>query len=88
VEVAEGDVHGNEDDIGWVAEEVTPEFNSLTENKGPCCQCDQKCFLLISRPLLSRFEPRVEDEAIVGEGPCSHCRLKDGISAPWLGPVL
>jgi hypothetical protein len=24
VEVAKGNVHGNEDDIGWVAEEVAP----------------------------------------------------------------
>jgi hypothetical protein len=35
VEVAEGNVHGNEDNIRWVAEEVAPEFDSLTENKGP-----------------------------------------------------
>jgi hypothetical protein len=88
VEIAKGNVHGNEDDIGWVAEEVAPKLYSLAENEGPCRQRDQKSLPFIGRPLLGRLVPRVEDKAIVWKRPCGDCRLKDRICAPWLGPVL
>jgi len=88
VEVAEGNVHRDEDNISWVTEEVAPEFDSLAEHKGPCCQCNQERLPLLSRPLLSRFVPRVEDEAIVRECPSGDGRLEDRIRAPWLGPEL
>ena len=87
VEVAEGNVHGDEDNIGWVAEEVAPQFDSLAKHKGPYCQRNQERLPLIRRPLLSRLKPRVEDEEIVGECPCGNGRLEDGICAPWLGPI-
>jgi hypothetical protein len=83
VEIAKGNVHGNEDDIGWVAEEVAPKLY-----EGPCRQRDQKSLPFIGRPLLGRLVPRVEDKAIVWKRPCGDCRLKDRICAPWLGPVL
>jgi hypothetical protein len=88
VEVAEGNVHGDEDNIGWVAEEVAPKFDSLAKHKGPCCQCNQKRLPLFGRPLLSRLVPRVEDEEIVGECPRGDGSLEDRVCAPWLGPVL
>jgi hypothetical protein len=88
VEVAKGDVHGNEDDIGWVAEEVAPKLYSLAENEGPRCQRDQKSLPFIGRPLLRCLVPRIEDKAIVWKCPCSDCRLEDRVCAPWLGPVL
>ena len=88
MEVAEGNVNGDEDNIGWVAEEVAPKFDSLAKHKGPCRQCDHERLPVIGRPLLSCFEPRVEDEKIVWESPCGHRRLEDGIRAPWLGPIL
>lgn len=88
VEVAEGNVQGDEDNIGWVAEEVAPKFDSLAKHKGPCCQCNHDRLPLVGRPLLSRLVPRVEDKQIVGKCPCGHGRLEDRVCAPWLGPVL
>ena len=88
VEISKGDIHRNEDDIGWVAEEVAPKLDSLAEDEGPCCQRDQKRLPLIGLPLLRCLVPRVEDEAIVGQCPCGDCRLKDRVSAPWLSPAL
>ena len=87
MEVAEGNVHGDEDNIGWVAEEVAPKFDSLAKHKGPCGQCNHERLPLVCRPLLSCLKPRVEDEEIVGECPCGDGRLEDRIGAPWLGPV-
>jgi hypothetical protein len=87
VEVTKGNIHRNEDDIGRVAEEMSPKLDSLAENKGPCCQCDQKRLPLIGWPLLGCLVPRVEDEAVVRECPSGYCCLKDGIGAPRLGPA-
>ena len=87
MEVSEGDVDGDEYNVGRVAEEVAPKFDSLAKHKGPCGQCNHERLPLVCRPLLSCLKPRVEDEEIVGECPCGDGRLEDRIGAPWLGPV-
>lgn len=88
VEVSEGDVDGDEHNVGWVAEEMAPELDGLAEDEGPQCQGDKERLSLFGWPRLRCFVPRVEDEAVVRECPCGDSRLEYGISAPWLGPAL
>jgi hypothetical protein len=42
VEVTEGDVDGNEHNVGWVAEEVAPKLDGLAEDKCPQRQGDEE----------------------------------------------
>jgi hypothetical protein len=42
VEVSEGDVDGDEHNVGWVAEEVAPKLDSLAEDKCPQRQGDKE----------------------------------------------
>jgi len=88
VEVSEGDVDGDEHDVGRVAEEVTPELDSLAEDKRPQGQGDKEGLSLIGWPRLRCLVPRVEDEAVVRKSPCGDSCLEYGIGAPGLSPVL
>jgi hypothetical protein len=88
VEVSEGDVDGDEYNVGRVAEEVAPKLDSLAEDKRPQGQGDKEGLSLIGWPRLRCLVPRVEDKAVVRKSPCSDSRLEYGIGAPRLGPVL
>jgi hypothetical protein len=50
VEVSEGDIDGDENNVGGVAEEVTPKLDSLAEDKCPQRQGDEKGLSLVRWP--------------------------------------
>ena len=50
MEVPEGDIDGDEDNVGRVAEEVAPKLHSLAEDKRPQGQGDEEGLSLVRWP--------------------------------------
>lgn len=88
MEVSKGDVDRDEDDVGRVAEEVTPKLDGLAENEGPQGQSDEERLPVVRLPGLGCHVPGVEDKAVVGERPGGNCRLENRVGAPRLSTAM